>query len=517
MAESVDAPDLGSGAFKRGGSSPFTRTISDCNELLHQSSRMTESSPTFDLESTTPQTQLIEQGVNRTFLIGITNKLMEEKLVESLKEVQRSYTLPGFRKGKTPLNLLRRRIGDDAKKSIISKIVDEKFKEHVETDKPDIVCRPEFEIEFDKQEGIAAKVVVSYGTRPELPELDLEKIELIKYVPKNRNNLLKLISNDFLMEHAKKVPYPSDHVAKKGNWLNVEFFPPKIKDLPQENRNFDLQILDENILFGNKVKLIGCSVGEEIDIKLQGEGDSDPLTAIIKVREIYAKKKGKKTLKLAKQYGFESIEKLNEVLLVRKQMQFESLASKVFQSQLDSQLKFDEEVELPELLVNQSLEHQWYSMGFDRIATINSNGTTPNEGLEENLKGDSHDQRLRPQWDKIDNKLYEQVLTVTKNQIIKRLIFDAVAKSKEIEVTVEEIRNEFEILKQRMSQNSQEREEMRIENLSMEQAYELQTKTLNRKVEKTIVNTAQTKEVKINFEDLVELEKMLHRPNENES
>ena len=90
----VAAPDLGSGAERRGGSSPFIRTVLDTNII--QFIKLP------GMQITKEDTGKLTASVR--LLIGKED--YEDKVMKTLKDYQRKTNMPGFRPGKVPFGLV---------------------------------------------------------------------------------------------------------------------------------------------------------------------------------------------------------------------------------------------------------------------------------------------------------------------------------------------------------------------------------------------------------------------------
>ena len=89
MAELVDAIDLGSIAERRGGSSPFTRTI-----YINDRKKMTEVKKIFD------------KGLEKKFSIKVKSSELDNTIEKQSLKQQETLKVDGFRKGKVPLDLI---------------------------------------------------------------------------------------------------------------------------------------------------------------------------------------------------------------------------------------------------------------------------------------------------------------------------------------------------------------------------------------------------------------------------
>ena len=60
------------------------------------------------------------EGLNREFTVTVPANDLESKLVTRLGEIGASATIPGFRPGKVPANILRKRFGDAVRSEAVS-------------------------------------------------------------------------------------------------------------------------------------------------------------------------------------------------------------------------------------------------------------------------------------------------------------------------------------------------------------------------------------------------------------
>jgi trigger factor len=108
VAELVDVPDLGSGALRRGGSSPFVRTLESAffyrlgknNCILFIFKK---------LKSIMQITNENKGDGNAIIKVVIEQIDYEKNVADKLKEYRQKASLPGFRPGKVPASLIQKR------------------------------------------------------------------------------------------------------------------------------------------------------------------------------------------------------------------------------------------------------------------------------------------------------------------------------------------------------------------------------------------------------------------------
>ena len=285
------------------------------------------------------QSQLVKDGLNRTLEIAISNFQVNELLDEFLKELQKSSDLPGFRQGKVPLQVIKNRVGNEARFSIIKDIIEECMSEKIESEKVELLGTPE--VQFDSlNKEFAATAKVYYGVKPHCPEPNLSNIKLTRYVP-DKDQLLEEITEDFLYEHAERVPYDSEYSAQLGDWIELHCWiqpsePTSENYGSKEHKTLEFRIDHTNMIFGKKFCLLGFKPNDGFTLELIDPRNikRKPWKIEVQVVGIYQKIKANKDLELANKYNFKSVEELDKVLLNRKLLQFTSFLKRFLKHNL---------------------------------------------------------------------------------------------------------------------------------------------------------------------------------------
>ncbi len=143
MAKLADAPDLGSGAARHGGSSPFART----NFL---------SSPSNYLFYITMD--IVKENVddlNAVLKVKIVPADYSERYKKALNKYQKKVDLPGFRHGKVPVDLVKKRFGKHILVEEINNMLSESLHKYISENRIDILGNPlpkeDSHVDFDNQ------------------------------------------------------------------------------------------------------------------------------------------------------------------------------------------------------------------------------------------------------------------------------------------------------------------------------------------------------------------------------
>ncbi len=104
----ADAPDLGSGEVTREGSTPFSRTIPQRRKTLMTTiTSYTEVSPT-----------------RRSLTLEIPAEMVQHETEHAVRDLARNLRLPGFRPGKVPADLVRRRYSADIRGHVLEHLLE---------------------------------------------------------------------------------------------------------------------------------------------------------------------------------------------------------------------------------------------------------------------------------------------------------------------------------------------------------------------------------------------------------
>ena len=117
MAKLVDAPDLGSGAVRHGGSSPFTRTCCFIHFILFAFMAVSFNS--------TDQ----NQGV---LIIQIPVTEYQPSLLKELNNYKNKAQLKGFRKGKTSVDVIKKMYGNGILQEVVENNLQKQLFDHIQ-------------------------------------------------------------------------------------------------------------------------------------------------------------------------------------------------------------------------------------------------------------------------------------------------------------------------------------------------------------------------------------------------
>lgn len=118
--------------------------------------------------------------------LEVPKELVKKAKIEAIKDIKKEVTLPGFRKGKAPNNLIEKKYPLDIENKWEKKIADLSFVEAFEKEKlPTLTHNSKIIFKIDQyslEDG--AKLSYTYETEPEVPKVDPKDIKLNLKEPK---------------------------------------------------------------------------------------------------------------------------------------------------------------------------------------------------------------------------------------------------------------------------------------------------------------------------------------------
>ena len=126
-------------------------------------------------------TETSTEGLKREYTITIPASEVEEQITQRLGELGRSVRIPGFRPGKVPLALLRKRFGQAVRGEILQSKVQDTSAEAMREHNLRPAMPPKLEI-VSAAEGADVEYKMSVEVLPDMPEPDFSTLDLEKLV-----------------------------------------------------------------------------------------------------------------------------------------------------------------------------------------------------------------------------------------------------------------------------------------------------------------------------------------------
>ncbi len=303
-------------------------------------------------------------GLERKMTISVPADSINNDVNKKLQNLARTQKLAGFRPGKIPISVVKKRFGGPVRQEVMQDVMQRSFYEAMDQEKLQSAGQPMIapgEIEAGKDFEFTA----TFEVFPEVTVNDFSKLKIEKPVAeitdKDLENMLTTLQKQ------RGTWEPIKRMAKKEDMVIIDFDGTVDGESFEggSSEGFSLILGSDSMIPGFEKQLLKAKKGEERDLEVTFPEDyhseavagKDAIFKVV-VKEVQGMKLPELDDEFSKLFGVDEggIEKLKEE--IRNNMQREldiTLKSKAKGNVLDS-LKDGNEVDLPKALIDQEIE-----------------------------------------------------------------------------------------------------------------------------------------------------------------
>ena len=352
-----------------------------------------------------------------------------EKFDEAIKKVYfksaKYFNIPGFRKGKAPMNIVEKYYGKEIfYEDAFNEVVPEELEKAVEENKLEVVSRPDIDVtQIGKGQDLIFTAIFQTKPEAELGKYKGVEIKKIEYKVTDEDVEHEL---GHMQEHNSRLISVEDRPVEKGDIANINFegFVDGVAFEGGKAENHDLEIGSNTFIPGFEDQIIGMKIDEkkDIQVKFPDEYFSKDLagkdaTFKVKVNEI--KKKELPTLddEFAKDVSeFDTLKELKESIKEKQQKQNDERAKYETQDAVIKAVCENVKVDIPSGMVETETEN----MVKDMEQRLSYQG----------LRLDQYLQMMGKTREEMQKEYEPQAIEAIKS----RLAIEAVIKAEKIEV-----------------------------------------------------------------------------------
>lgn len=357
-----------------------------------------------------------------------------EKFDEAIKKVYfksaKYFNIPGFRKGKAPMQIVEKYYGKEIfYEDAFNEVAQDALEEAVEENKLEIVSRPDIEVtQIEKGKDLIFEAIMQ--TKPEVKLGKYKGIE-IKKVEYNVTDEDIEHELGHMQEHNSRLISIEDRPVESGDIATIDFegFADGKAFEGGKAEGHELEIGSNSFIPGFEDQVIGMKIDEEKDIqvKFPEEYFSKDLagkdaTFKVKVHEIKKKELPELDDEFAKDVSeFDTLKELKESIKEKQQKQNDEKAKYETQEAVIKAVCEDIQVEIPSGMVESEIDN----MLKDIEQRLSYQG----------LKLEQYLQMMGKTEEEMKKEYEPQAIDAIKS----RLALEAVIKAEKIEATDEEI------------------------------------------------------------------------------
>jgi trigger factor len=428
-------------------------------------------------------TELSTEGLKRQFKIVLPAGDLSAKVDARLAEMAQTAQLPGFRRGKVPVGLLKKQYGQALYGEALEQAVNQSTAKAIE----DRGLKPALQPKVDLKELVEGKDVefeVAVEVLPEIGKLDFSGIELERLKAAVPDKDVEDAMDRIAKANRERKPVEPARPAKEGDQLLLDFVGSVdgVEFPGGKAEGYELDLGSKQFIPGFEDQLIGAEVGKPLDVKVTFPADygntelagKDAVFActVKEIREFIDRPIDEE---LAKKSNFESLEAMRKAVADRIAQDYTQISRTLIKRQLLDKLADAHKFAVPEGLVEGEFNSIW-----QRVEQAKKAG----EKLEDD-----------------EEKLRKDYREIAERRIRLGLLIADVGRSNGIDVTPEELNQA--VMREAMRFPGRERQVLEFYSKNAEVKEQLKPPIFEEKTVDFILELAKVAEKSVTPEELL--------------
>ena len=304
------------------------------------------------------------KGLEIEWNVTIPSNQVDFELKKKYQEISVNAKIPGFRQGKVPIEIIKKRYSRSVIPDVLDGLVNKTLREEVTKRKLKPSVQPKVEIK-SFEEGKDLIFNVSFQTMPEVPVIDFKNIEIEKSNLKVSESDIQNTLDEIAKKHERFSPLKNKRKSKMTDLILFDY-EGKIDGKKFQNGSGK----DETVVLGsNKYipgyedQMVGMEINESREINVKFPEDyrdkkiaNKKAKFFIKVKDIQEKvSKIEIDNKLAEELGEKDIVSLKTKVEERMKNDFNQLSNLKMRRELSEKLLTNYNFEIPTKMVDEEL------------------------------------------------------------------------------------------------------------------------------------------------------------------
>lgn len=339
-------------------------------------------------------------AVDKEVIIKADREDLEPNFEKAYKKYRSQINMPGFRPGKVPVGIIKKRFGKEIEAEEINKYVQEIFEKEVVPEHEPVGESQMTDLQWEDDK---LEVKFKIGAKPEFELADLSKIEV--------NKLVHDVTDDEVEEEINRT------LQRQGNFEDIDGAAEKdsrvivdVVSLDEDGNEIEGE-KDENqaINLANegakefREKLEGKKAGDVVDMELGESDEADRFRVTVKnIQKVHKAELTEDFIKEQSNGQAENEDEFRSYIKSQMQEYYDQSSEDMFRNEMISQLVEAHEFDVPGVFLEQVLN------SYVDYAKQQSGGELPDDFDEETYKENMKDRALQEaKWTFINQKLQE--------------------------------------------------------------------------------------------------------------
>jgi len=326
------------------------------------------------------------EGLSHEIEITIPANDIEERVASKLAEASKNMTIPGFRKGKVPLSIMKQKYGRAVMGEVLETTVNETSEKALQDKNLQPAMQPNIEVkEFDEGKDLVYTIAVE--VLPDFKIADYKSLKVEKPVAKPSQENIDEALQRIASNNKGSEPIKEDRAAKEGDILKIDFDGRTADDDVHHDgmkaEGHLLQLGSNQFIPGFEEQLVGKKAGDDVEVKVTfpenyGAQHLAGRETIfdVKIHEIRQEAEAKIDDEFAKQLGLDDVEALKGAVEQQIQQEFDNYSRMKMKKNLLDQLDEAHDFDVPPGMLEMEYDNIVKQVEFDQ-----SNGN-PDQKVE---------------------------------------------------------------------------------------------------------------------------------------
>ena len=319
----------------------------------------------------------------RSYEFTIKQSLLDQKVDEKLESARPNFQMKGFRKGHTPLIMMKKMFGVSTKNEIIQELVDTSIKKHLDEKGHKPASQPKIDLkkgDFKKNTDLIFSF--NYEILPEIPIIDYDNISINSYKIKIGDEAVKKALDELAKSACTYEVKKKNEKTKNGDQVIIDFKGTinKIEFNGGSAVDYPLVLGSNSFIPGFEEQLIDCKLNDDKNVKVKfpenyTNKDLAGKEAVFscKIKKINKPVPAKIDDELAVKFSAKDLSELKSNIKARLSSEYESFSKSLMKKELMDEINKKVKFDLPQSLVESELVQITKQFSQENIAKSNKN------------------------------------------------------------------------------------------------------------------------------------------------
>lgn len=371
--------------------------------------------------------EIRNEGLKREYAVTVPVDTVEKNFNAHLTELGKKVQIPGFRPGKIPVAILKKRYGNDVRKDVLDQTMSDATQKVLNDNNLRPAMQPKIQL-VSFAEGKDVEFKVEIEILPEFTPADFTKFEIERSVADVDDKSVDEAITRAAKAMRQPVAIAEDRAAKIGDVLLINFDGTVggVAQPGMKGEDHSLELGSKSFIDTFEEQLVGSKAGDKKVIKVtfpqnyHAENLSGKEAEFaVEIKEIREHKPVDMSDDMAKEMGFPSIEKLRERVRDDIAKNYANISRSVAKRALMDKLADAHSFDVPAGMVEAEFRSIWL-----QVEAAQDRGEQPEED-----KGKS------------DDDLKKEYRAIAERRVRLGLVLAEVARLQKIDVTPDSMRN----------------------------------------------------------------------------